>query len=91
MPSRAGLAEPRPTSDLACRGRRGWAEGHWQRLGEPGQGRALGEGRDLGGVGRCFWGKFLALGKACPSKACLEAGGPFLVVFPEKVLAFLGV
>lgn len=66
MQSRARLAEPRPTYDLACRGPRAWAEGQWQWPGAWGQAlalgsRAVGEALDLRTEGAVCGGKFPAL------------------------------
>lgn len=93
MRSRAGLAEPRPTSDLPWRGPRAWAEGQWRWPGARGQGlaqgsRAVGEARDLGVEGAVCG----ASSQPCQggrSKAFLDAAGLVLIITLEMVLAFL--
>lgn len=94
MQSRARLAEPRPTYDLAWRGPTAWAEGQWQWPGVWGQALALvsrwakrwtSEPRAL------FVGESSQPCQGGRSKASLEAAGPVLIIAPEMVLACLGV
>lgn len=95
MRSRACLAEPRPTYDLAWRGPEslgGRAVAVAECLGTgPGAGQS-GGGRSAGpqNGGCCLWGKFPVLPR-WPLKGSLEAAGPVLIIAPEMVLAFLGV
>lgn len=82
MRSRAGLAEPRPTYDLAWRGPRAWTEGQWWWPGAWGQAlgdRTVGEGpypepRAL------FVGESSQPCQGGRSKASLEATGPVLII-----------
>lgn len=95
MRSRAGLAEPRPTSDLAWRGPRAWAEGQWRWTGAREQGlaqgsRVVGEARDLRVEG-AVCGESSQPCQGGRSKASLEAAGLVLIITTEMVLAFLGV
>lgn len=76
MQSRARLAEPRPTYDLAWRSPRAWAEGQWQWPGAWGQAlalgsRAVGEALDLNRE-HCLWGKVPSLAKVAAQRRPLR-------------------